>query len=291
MYKYKKIDKQYSTFEFEVNVPWIDIKNQYEIASDKLISQLEIQGFRKGKVPKSIGEKHLKKDNIYKEVINELFPRIFDEIIKKEALRPIINPKIELVKAKENEDWDIKIKIATKPEFKLPDVKTLVQEIKNKHKKDDIWIPGKDKAQDENDKNKELHKQKILNEILTSFLQKTNIGISELIIEEELNSRLSRLVDDVQKIGLTTEAYLKSKNTTMDELKMKFTKEIEDTYKIEFLLNDIADSEKIQVETKDLEKLFENIKDEAEKKAARQNAYLYAAILRKQKTIDYLLNL
>ena len=77
----------------------------------------------------------------------------------------------------------------------------------------------------------------------------------------------------------------------MDQLKEKFTKEIQDTYKIEFLLNEIADKEKIQVENADLEKLFENIKDEAEKKTAKQNAYLYAAILRKQKTLDYLINL
>ena len=291
MYTYKKVKEEKSTFDYDVTIPWNDIKKEYSTASDKLISQLEIQGFRKGKVPKSIGIKHLKKDSVYREVIKELFPRIFDEIIKKEDLRPIINPKIELVKAKENENWDIKIKIAIRPDFKLPDVKTLVKEIKSKHKKDDIWIPGKDKSKETTDKDKELQKQKLLNEILSSFLEKTNIDISDLIIEEELNSRLTRLVDDVQKIGLTTDAYLKSKNITMDQLKEKFSKEIQDTYKIEFLLNEIADKEKIQVENADLEKLFENIKDEAEKKAAKQNAYLYAAILRKQKTLDYLINL
>jgi trigger factor len=231
----------------------------------------------------------LKKDEIYKEAIQALFPRIFEEIIKKEGLRPIINPKIELVKAKEKEDWQIRIKIAVKPVFKLINLKTIVQEVKNKYKKDEIWVPGKDKSKQESEK--EVQKQKILNEILTALLNKTNIQVSDLIVEEELNNRLSRLVDDVQKIGLTTEAYLKSKNITMDQLKAKYTKEIEDTYKIEFLLNEIADIEKIQVEKEDLEKLFDGIKDEQERKVARQNSYLYAAILRKQKTLEYLTNL
>jgi len=47
----------------------------------------------------------------------------------------------------------------------------------------------------------------------------------------------------------------------------------------------------INVEKEDLDKLFANIKDEKEKEQARQNAYFYASILRKQKTLDLLLNL
>jgi trigger factor len=291
MFTFKKEKQEKSTFEFTADIPWKDIQKEYEIASDKLISNLEIQGFRKGKVPKSIGQKHIKKDNAYKELIQALFPRIYEEIVKKEAIRPIINPKIELVKAKENEDWQIRIKIAVEPEFKLPDIKSIASEVKTKNKKDEIWVPGKDKTKQESDKEKEAYKQRILNEILTLLLNKANIEISDLIIEEELNSRLARLVDDVQKIGLTTESYLKSKNITMDQLKAKYTKEIEDTYKVEFLLNKVADQEKIEVEKEDLENLFKDIKDEKEKNVAKQNSYLYAAVLRKQKTLEYLMNL
>lgn len=291
MFTFKKEKQEKSTFEFTADIPWKDIQKEYEIASDKLISNLEIQGFRKGKVPKSIGQKHIKKDNAYKELIQALFPRIYEEIVKKEAIRPIINPKIELVKAKENEDWQIRIKIAVEPEFKLPDIKSIASEVKTKNKKDEIWVPGKDKTKQESDKEKEAYKQRILNEILTLLLNKANIEISDLIIEEELNSRLARLVDDVQKIGLTTESYLKSKNITMDQLKAKYTKEIEDTYKVEFLLNKVADQEKIEVEKEDLENLFKDIKDEKEKNVAKQNSYIYAAVLRKQKTLEYLMNL
>ena len=77
----------------------------------------------------------------------------------------------------------------------------------------------------------------------------------------------------------------------MDTLKAQFKKETEDTYKLEFVLAEIADKENLKVEQADLDKLFVNIKDENEKKKAIQNSYYYATILRKQKTLDYLISL
>ena len=126
---------------------------------------------------------------------------------------------------------------------------------------------------------------------MAALLKETKLEISDLVVDEEINHRLTHLVDEIQKIGLTTENYLKSKNLTMDSLKAQFKKEIEDTYKLEFALAEVADKEDIKIEKADLDKLFVNIKDEKERKIAEQNSYYYATILRKQKTLDYLISL
>jgi len=44
----------------------------------------------------------------------KLISRIYQEIVTKESLKPIISPKVDLVKAKEGEDWQIKITLAEK---------------------------------------------------------------------------------------------------------------------------------------------------------------------------------
>ena len=62
-------------------------------------------------------------------------------------------------------------------------------------------------------------------------------------------------------------------------------------HSLEFALNEIAEKENISVENDELEKLFVSIKDNKERVAAMQNAYYYAALLRKQKTLDFLLGL
>jgi FKBP-type peptidyl-prolyl cis-trans isomerase (trigger factor) len=284
-YKLNRLPKK--TTEIVLSIPKDDIKNEYKKAFSKLSSELTVEGFRKGKAPAAIAEKNISKDAIYQELLKTLLSRIYEEIVKKENMVPVMNPKIDLVKAKENEDWEIKITVAEKPEITLGDYRVTIKKVKENKKKDEIWVPGKDKQE----KKPEEDKQKQLNEILGALLKEAKIDISDLILEEELNQRLAKLVDDVQKIGLTTEAYLKSKNLTIDDLKKRYKQEIEDTYKLEYLLSSIADKEGVKVEKEELDKLFTNIKDEKEKAAAVQNAYFYASILRKQKTLDLLLSL
>ena len=112
-----------------------------------------------------------------------------------------------------------------------------------------------------------------------------------MVIEEEVESRLTRLVDDVQKVGMTIEAYAKSKNTTIEEIRAQIQREVDEMYKLEFILNEIADAQNIQVEQAEMDALIGNAKDEKEKEAAAKNMYFYVMILRKQKVLDYLLAL
>jgi trigger factor len=291
MVNFKKIDLGKSTYQFDIIIPKNQISQKYNQAFEHLSKELEVPGFRKGKAPKNINEKHIKKEVVYNKVINDLIPEIYQELLKQEDLKPIITPKVELIKAKENEDWLIKIIIAERPKIDLKNYKELIKNIKLDEKKKEIWIPGTSAKQEPTIKDKENNKIELLNKIFDILLKNVAIEISDVIIEVELNRKLVQLIDDVRKVGLTIEQYLKSKNETIDSLKQKYSKEIENTYKLEFILEDISNKEKIIVENKDLEIVFNNIKDEKNKQEAKKNAYLYAAVIRKQKALDFLLTL
>lgn len=290
MYSYKKEKLPKNTIQLIVDVPRSDIKKEEDDAFSRLQSQLTVEGFRPGKAPKDIAKKYISKDALYQELAQKMISRIYQEILTKENLKPIISPKVDLVKAKEGEDWQIKISLAEKPVVELGDYKKIIKEVKNRVEKSNIWVPGKESASAKAPADKE-DKSKLLNEVLTALLQETKLEISDLVLDEEINHRLTHLVDEIQKIGLTTENYLKSKNLTMESLKAQFKKETEDTYKLEFVLAEIADKENVKIEKTDLDKLFLNIRDEKERKKAEQNSYYYATILRKQKTLDYLISL
>ncbi len=285
-YEVNKLPKR--TTEISLKIAKADIEKEREIAFANLQKELAVEGFRKGKVPKAIADKHLSKEAVYQGLLKSLLSRIYEEVVKKENLQPVISPKIDLTKAKEGEDWEIKITLAEKPIVELGAYKEAIIKIKSEQKKEDIWIPGKTQEKEKDDSEK---KQRHLNNVLTTLLKEVKCEIPDLIVEEELDRRLTQLVDDVRKIGLTVESYLKSKNLTIDELKARYKKEIEDTYKLEFVLMEVADKENIKVEKAEIDKLFANIKSETEKKAAEQNAYYYASILRKQKTLDFLVAL
>lgn len=286
-YKLKHLPKQ--TIELVVDIPKEDIAEAYKKSFSALQADLTVEGFRKGKAPASIAEKNIKKESVYSHLIQALVPAIYEEIVKKESLKPIIQPRLELTKAKEGEEWQVKMTVAEKPVIDLTAYKDLVKKAKENKKTAEIWTPGKDAAPKPESAEKEKHA--LLNTILDALLKGITIEIPPVIVETELNNRLTQLVDDIEKVGLTTESYLKSKNLTMDELKKRYSTEIEDTYKMEFLLADIAEKEGIKVEKEDLEKLFASIKTDEERKAAEANAYFYASILRKQKALDFLISL
>ncbi|PIV70490.1 hypothetical protein COW57_05080, partial [Candidatus Roizmanbacteria bacterium CG17_big_fil_post_rev_8_21_14_2_50_39_7] len=276
-----------STVEILVTIPWADIQTAYKTSFEVLHTQFEMEGFRKGKVPKELAEKNIDKDKVYSHLIRELMPKVYENIIKVEKLQPILSPKIELIKAKENEEWELKIMVAEKPLIKLKDYKKKVQEAKKGLKVDEIWVPGKEPQNADTEKSKT--KEKTLNVSLEALLAESECELPPLLIEEELDRRLSQMVEDVQKIGLTMEKYLQSRNVTMESVKERLTREITDMYKLEFILQMIADEEKLEVKQEDLASLFANIKEEKDRKTAESNAYFYASVLRKQKALDYII--
>ena len=211
MYNYKKQKLPKNTTQLVVDVPKADIKKEEEDAFVRLQQKLTVEGFRQGKVPKTIAEKHIHKDDLYQELAQKMISRIYQELLAKEGLRPIISPKVDLVKAKEGEDWQIKITVAEKPTITLGDYKKVIKEVKSKVQKSNIWVPGKDKEA----KKPEEDNSKLLNEVLTALLNESKIEVSDLVIDDEVNHRLTHLIDEIQKIGLTTEKYLKSKNLTI----------------------------------------------------------------------------
>lgn len=290
MLNYKKTNLGKNTFQFEVFVPKNQIEKKYEEVFNLLAKELEVPGFRKGKTPKEIAKQKIKKETVYQELIKRILPEIYQELLKQENLKPFVTPKIELLKAKEGKDWQIRITVAEKPKITLPDYKKIIKNLKAEEKKKDIWVPGKTEEKKEKSSSEE-ETGKLLNKIFDLLIKSTKIEISELIIEEELEKRLTRLVDDIRKIGLTVEAYLKSKNETIETIKRRFTREIEDLYKLELALDKIADLEKITVNQTDLDLLFKNIKDEKDRQEAIKNSYFYASILRRKKTIDFILSL
>lgn len=286
MYTYKRTNLPKNTVEFAVQVPSKDITSEYELAFEELRKDLAVEGFRKGKVPKDVAQKNLSKDAVYQKMIQNYIPRIYTEIVQKEEVKPIVQPHLELVKAKENEEWELKLKTAEAPTVELGKYKEKVKAAKDKVKKADIWVPGKDKEPTE--ENKEKQRQAEFQAALEALLKEAKVEISDLIVEEEQEKRLSKLVDDVQKVGLSMDSYLKSKNLTQQDLTDQVRKEIEESYKLEFIIQKIADEEKIVVDDAELDHIFANIKDEKEKQMAKANAYYYAAFMRKQKALDYI---
>ena len=274
-----------NTFELTITIPAATIKAGYQEALKQAAKEIDLPGFRKGKAPLNLVEEKISKDAVYQKTLEKILPETYSLAIKKHQLSPIIEPQISLVSANEGKDWIFKAISCQLPEIVLTDYKGEIKKINAKEK---IWTPGKDTKKPTPEK-EEQEKQERLQLILKKIIEVVKLEIPKLLIEAEVNKKLSSLVDQVQKTGMTIDQYMATKKMAIDQLKEQYKKEIEESIKIELILEKIANEERIQVEKEEIEKIVGSVKQE--ESASQPNPYLIAQVLRRQKTLVHLLNL
>ncbi len=99
-------------------------KEAQEKAFNKLAKDLELPGFRKGKVPADMARKHIDTGRIFNEAINGLIQPAFTEVLKEEKLQPFARPSVDVTKVSDKE-LQLKFIIILAPEVKLGNYKGL----------------------------------------------------------------------------------------------------------------------------------------------------------------------
>jgi len=79
---------------FEVTVPEADVESHRKQAINELKQEVEISGFRKGKVPDSIIEKR-RPQQVQQALIQRLVPEVCRQVYEEHEIQPIQNPEIE----------------------------------------------------------------------------------------------------------------------------------------------------------------------------------------------------
>ena len=78
-----------------------------------------VPGFRKGKVPMNIAEKHYRVEMFYEDAFNEVVPAIYDKEIKENNLDVVSKPEIDIVQMEKGKDLIFTAVVQTKPEVEL----------------------------------------------------------------------------------------------------------------------------------------------------------------------------
>lgn len=271
------------TIELTVTVPWADVKTVYDRVVDAAVANAEITGFRKGKAPRNLVEEKLDKSKIYEEVLKELIPKVYNEAVSAQKIKPIVTPKVELKEASENKDWVLRMLTCEKPSVTLGNYKQALSDLKaSKTKK--IWTPGQEPK--EEDKDKET--KPTLDELLKALYGNVTITLPSILLDQEINRLLSELIDQTKKLGLTVEQYLVSTGRNADTLRQEYAEQARRTLTLEFSLEEIADKEGILVSDDDIDTVVKTAKTDAEREALSKQRYYLAQVLRRQKTLDFL---
>ncbi len=117
-----------NVIKFDIEVPAKDVVNEYNKAVKKISEYVNIPGFRKGKAPRNIVEKHVGVERIKEEALDNLLPKIFRDIIIENKLDVISQPHVESYEFEIGQDLKVSAKAELRPEVKLGDYKNLTVE-------------------------------------------------------------------------------------------------------------------------------------------------------------------
>ena len=99
-------------------------KEYQEKAFKKLAANLEIKGFRKGKVPEAMARKEINQGQIFNEAVNLSLQPAYEEVLREEKLQPFARPSVDVTKLSDT-DLQLKFLITLAPEVKLGQYKGL----------------------------------------------------------------------------------------------------------------------------------------------------------------------
>ena len=111
--------------EFNVVVTAADIEEKVEARLTEVGQQVRLPGFRPGKVPRDILKKRFGQS-----VRGEVLERTIDEstqaALTEKAIKPALQPKVELVSFDEGKDLEFAIKVEVLPEIAAADFSSIV---------------------------------------------------------------------------------------------------------------------------------------------------------------------
>src|SRR3989344_3302145 len=219
----------------------------------EFIAKTSIKGFRLGKAPANLVEAKVGAKAITEHVLDHVIPKAYADEVHKKNLKPLTMPKINPTNIKKGEDWTFEVESAQRPEVTLGDYKKYLKTALTKLAK---TKPPKDAPKP----NPEDDPQLVA--IFDELLAKATCEVPLLLIEEETNNQLNRLVSQIKKLGLSVEKYLASIKTTPEELQKNYTATATSNLKLEFILDALITDQKIEVSEKDIDALIATVGDE-----------------------------
>ena len=79
----------------DIEISWDEMEKASDKAYRKLVKQVDVQGFRRGKAPRSLLERKIGKEYIYQEGLDELISETYRNTLKEHELTPISQPQLD----------------------------------------------------------------------------------------------------------------------------------------------------------------------------------------------------
>ncbi len=114
-----------------VEVPFEELKPSLDAAYQQIAKQINVPGFRRGKVPPAIIDRQVGREAVLSEAVNDMLPKAYVEALQENHLEPLAQPEIEVTKLEDHEVLEFTAEVDVKPDIELPDYSGIAAEVED----------------------------------------------------------------------------------------------------------------------------------------------------------------
>lgn len=108
-----------------VTVPKEEVNKGLDQAFKKVVKQVNVPGFRKGKMPRPLFEQRFGVESLFQDALDFILPEAYASAIEEVGINPVDRPEIDVEEMEKDKDLVFTAKVTVEPEVKLGDYKGL----------------------------------------------------------------------------------------------------------------------------------------------------------------------
>ncbi len=105
-----------------IEVPFEEFKPSLDRAYKSIGSQIQVPGFRKGKVPAAVVDQRVGRSAVLDEALNSVLPTWYQVALQETQIVPLGQPEMDLTKFTDGEDIELVAEVDVRPTLELPDL-------------------------------------------------------------------------------------------------------------------------------------------------------------------------
>lgn len=109
----------------QVTVPAEEVDKALDQVFKKVVKQINVPGFRKGKVPRPIFEQRFGVEALYQDAVDILLPKSYSNAVEEAGINPVDQPEIEVTQIEKGKEFKFDATVTVEPEVELGDYKGL----------------------------------------------------------------------------------------------------------------------------------------------------------------------
>ncbi|WP_050615958.1 trigger factor [Bacillus testis] len=121
--KWEKLEGNRGVLTVEVEADAVN--KGLDAAFNKVVKQINVPGFRKGKMPRQLFEKRFGVEALYQDALDYILPEAYASAVEEAGIEPVDRPEIDVENMEKGQPLVFKATVTVKPEVKLGEYKGL----------------------------------------------------------------------------------------------------------------------------------------------------------------------